>query len=126
MMCESLSVSMESFTGDILGFITAWWYAAYILTVARVRKRVSTAATMAVGGVAATIILWVLAATIEGNVWPATARGWAVAFAMAFVVQVGGQTLIALGPGPYPRRPGVHAAVSPARASRVVRLGPVW
>ena len=96
MMTESLFASTEGFTGDVLGFVTAWWYAAYILTIARVRQRVSTTATMAVGGLAATIILWSLAAAMEGNVWPETVRGWTVAFAMAFVVQVGGQTLIAV------------------------------
>lgn len=96
MMTESFYASAENFTGDVLGFVTAWWYAAYILTVARARKRASTAAVMAVGGTAAAIILWVLAATMEGNVWPETARGWTVAFALAFLVQVGGQMLIAL------------------------------
>jgi drug/metabolite transporter (DMT)-like permease len=96
MMTESLFASSDNFTGDVLGFVTAWWYAAYILTVARARKRVSTTAVMAVGGTAATIILWILAATIEGDVWPETARGWTIAFALAFVVQVGGQMLIAL------------------------------
>jgi drug/metabolite transporter (DMT)-like permease len=96
MMSESFSVSAENFTGDIMGFITAWWYAAYIVTVSRVRKRVSTAATMAYGGVVAAIVLWVLAAVLEGNVWPDTARGWTVAIAIALVVQVGGQALIAL------------------------------
>ena len=96
MMTESFVASGTGFTGDILGFVTAWWYAAYILTVARVRKRVSTAAVMAVGGLVATIVLWCVAAVVEGNVWPETARGWAVAFGLAFVVQVGGQMLIAL------------------------------
>ena len=96
MMTESFLASADNFTGDILGVVTAWWYAAYILTISRARKRVSTAATMAIGGLAATIILWTLAATVEGNVWPETARGWVVAFALAFVVQVGGQTLIAV------------------------------
>lgn len=96
MMTESLYASAETFTGDVLGFITAWWYAAYILTVARARKRVSTAAVMAIGGLTATIILWILAAAFEGNVWPETVRGWTIAFALAFLVQVGGQMLIAL------------------------------
>ncbi len=96
MMTESFLASTTNFTGDLLGFVTAWWYAAYILTVARVRKRVSTAAVMAVGGTAASIVLWCLAAAIEGNVWPETARGWAVAFALGFAVQVGGQMAIAL------------------------------
>ena len=96
MMTESFVASAGNFTGDILGMVTAWWYAAYILAIARVRKRVSTIATMAIGGLIATIILWALAALLEGNVWPETTKGWTIALALAFGVQVGGQTLIAL------------------------------
>lgn len=96
LMGESLIVSMQSFAGDTLGFVTAWFYAGYILTVSRVRKRVSTAATMAWGGLAASTILYAVALPWEGNVWPDTARGWMVAFGLAGITQVFGQMLIAL------------------------------
>ncbi|MBM3515228.1 MAG: DMT family transporter, partial [Alphaproteobacteria bacterium] len=95
LMGESLVVSTANFAGDALGFITAWFYAGYILTVSRVRQRVSTAATMAWGGLAATIILYAFALPWEGNVWPDTARGWAVAYGLAGITQVLGQMLIA-------------------------------
>ena len=125
-MTESLFASTENFTGDVLGFLTARSYAAYILTVARARKPVSTAAVMAVGGIAAILILWVLAVTIEGNVWPETLRGWTIAFALAFLVQVGGQTLIALVLAHNSRRSWVHAALSSAHSRSVFRVGIVW
>jgi len=96
LMSESLKVSTITLTGDALGLFTSWFYAGYLLTVARVRKRVPTAATMAWGGLAATIILYIIAFSWEGNVWPETPRGWVVAIGLAGVTQIIGQTLIAL------------------------------
>lgn len=96
LMGESLVVSATTFAGDALGFVTAWFYAGYLLTVSRVRQRVSTAATMAWGGLAASVILYAVALPWEGNVWPETTRGWAVAFGLAGITQVFGQMLIAL------------------------------
>jgi drug/metabolite transporter (DMT)-like permease len=96
LMSESLQVSTTTLAGDALGLFTSWFYAGYLLTVARVRKRVPLAATMAWGGLAAAIILYLLAYAFEGNVWPDTLRGWLVAFGLAGVTQIVGQTLIAL------------------------------
>jgi drug/metabolite transporter (DMT)-like permease len=96
LMAESLTVSATTLTGDALGLVTSWFYAGYILTIARLRKRVPTAAAMAWGGLAASVILYAIAAVWEGNVWPDTARGWLVAFGLAGVTQIVGQTLIAM------------------------------
>lgn len=96
LMSESLNVSVKSLTGDALGLCTSLFYAGYLLTVARVRKRTPLAATMAWGGLAASLILYVIAYVWEGNVWPDTTRGWLVAFGLAGVTQIFGQTLIAL------------------------------
>jgi drug/metabolite transporter (DMT)-like permease len=96
LMSESLTVSATTLTGDVLGLVTSWFYAGYILTIARVRKRVPTAAAMAWGGLVASVILYVIAIAWEGNVWPETPRGWLVAIGLAGVTQIVGQTLIAL------------------------------
>jgi drug/metabolite transporter (DMT)-like permease len=96
LMSESLTVSAKTLTGDALGLFTSWFYAGYLLTVARVRKRVPIAATMAWGGLVASIILYAIALAWEGNVWPDTARGWIVAIGLAGVTQILGQTLIGL------------------------------
>ncbi|MBL8630369.1 MAG: DMT family transporter [Rhodospirillaceae bacterium] len=95
LMGESLNVSLRTLGGDALGLCAAWFYAGYILTIARVRKRVPTAAAMAWGGLAATVLLYGLALAWEGNVWPDTTRGWMVAIGLAAVTQILGQTLIA-------------------------------
>jgi drug/metabolite transporter (DMT)-like permease len=102
LMGESLNVSLKTLSGDALGLCAAWFYAGYILTIARVRKRVPTAAAMAWGGLAATIILYILAFVWEGNVWPDTTRGWLVAIGLATVTQILGQTLIATALGHVP------------------------
>lgn len=96
LMAESFNVSMTTFTGDALACVAATFYAGYLLIVSRVRRAVSTAATMAWGGLAASMILYAFAAVMEGNVWPDTARGWWIAVGLAAVTQVAGQTLIAL------------------------------
>lgn len=96
LMAESLTVSAKTLLGDALGVSTAFFYSGYLLTVARIRKRASTAATMGWAGLAASIILYALAWLWEGNVWPDTMRGWLVAIGLAIVTQIGGQTLIAL------------------------------
>jgi drug/metabolite transporter (DMT)-like permease len=96
LMGESLTLSPRTLGGDALGFTAALFYAGYLLTVSRVRRRVSTAATMAWGGLAASVILYAIALPWEGDIWPETARGWLVAFGLAGFTQVLGQMLIAL------------------------------
>jgi drug/metabolite transporter (DMT)-like permease len=94
LMSRSLSLSAATLLGDGLGLATAGFYAGYLLTVARVRQRVSAVATMAVGGTAAALILLPIALVWEGQVWPDTGRGWAVALGLAVVTQIIGQMLI--------------------------------
>jgi drug/metabolite transporter (DMT)-like permease len=94
LMRESFSVSPETFLGDILGVITGMFYAGYILTVARVRQRVSTGATMAIGGLTAAILLAIGAALTEDQLIPITLNGWLWLFALAYICQLGGQSLL--------------------------------
>lgn len=96
LMGESLSISPVTLTGDVLGLCAAWFYAGYLLTMSRIRKRTPIAASMAWGGLAAAVILYALAAPLEGNIWPDTTRGWIVAIGLAGVTQIIGQTLIVM------------------------------
>ena len=96
LMSQSLSVSTETLVGDFLGVATGVFYAGYILTVARVRQRVSTAATMAVGGLTAAILLGFGAVLTEDQLLPVTVMGWVWLFALAYLCQLGGQTLVAM------------------------------
>jgi drug/metabolite transporter (DMT)-like permease len=81
--------------GNLLGVVTAMFYAAYQLTVNRARAHVGTARIMAVSSAITAVFLAPLVA-VSGETWlPATATGWAKLVGLALVAQVAGQSLIA-------------------------------
>lgn len=94
LVAGSFSVSTSTVIGDLLGILTAIFYAGYFLTVARIRKRVSTAAIMAISGLTCTLVLAPIAWIIGEQFIPVTALGWVWLFGLAYVCQLGGQTLI--------------------------------
>ena len=81
--------------GDALGVLTAVFYAAYQITVTRLRSRVATSSLMAWSGVFMAIPLLALALVTGEEVLPATASGWMTLAALAIIAQAGGQSLIA-------------------------------
>ena len=99
MMSESLDMSARNLTGDFLSVAAAAFYACYILTVSRSRKRTSTMMLMTVSSAACAAALWIMAVVLEPALWPETARGWWVVIGTALLTQVAGQTLIALSLG---------------------------
>jgi len=85
----------KALLGDVLGVVTAMFYAAYQLTVTRLRGTVSTARIMAVSSVVTAVLLLPMA-LLSGELFvPATATGWIKVFALALISQVAGQSLIA-------------------------------
>ncbi len=96
MMSDSFQASPQALAGDALALVNACFFAGYFITVARVRQRVSAASVMFVGGLASSLITVTIAYIFEPQVWPHTARGWAVMAGMVLVVHVGGQTLLAM------------------------------
>jgi drug/metabolite transporter (DMT)-like permease len=95
LMGESLTISPDHLLGDGLGLITAVFYAAYILSIGRLRAIYSTATIMAWSAVSNTIILLVVALLMGESLWPQTAYAWSVLVALAVISHVGGQSLIA-------------------------------
>jgi drug/metabolite transporter (DMT)-like permease len=81
--------------GDGLGIITAMFYAAYQLTVTRVRESVSTARVMAVSGAVTALILLPIALVSGERFVPVTAHGWLLLLGLALIAQAAGQSLIA-------------------------------
>ena len=95
LMGDSLALGADNLLGDALGLVTAVFYAAYIITVSRLRARFSTATIMGWSTAAAAVFLLpVSLASGEGMV-AATATGWAVLAGLALISHVGGQGLIA-------------------------------
>lgn len=85
----------KALLGDVLGVVTAMFYAAYQLTVTRLRGTVSTARIMAVSSMITAALLLPMALLSGETFFPATGLGWAKVFGLALISQVAGQSLIA-------------------------------
>ena len=95
LMADSLTVSAETLLGDAFGLVTAIFYAAYIVTVGRLRATFSTAVIMTWSSASAAVIL-LPAALISGEgLMAETLMGWLVLIGLAWISHTGGQSLIA-------------------------------
>ncbi len=94
LMRASFAVSADTVLGDALSVLTAMFYAGYILTVARVRRRASIAAVLAIGGLTAGVILALGGWLMGERFIPLTFSGWLWLFGLAYICQVGGQSLV--------------------------------
>lgn len=81
--------------GDACGFITALFYAAYILQIKRLRAQTSTARIMAASSLVTALIVLPVAWLLGESLVPGTLRGWGVVLGLALVSHVAGQSLIA-------------------------------
>lgn len=95
MVGASFHVSAHHLVGDLLGLITAMFYAGYILAVKQLRERCSVASIMAIGGSITAAALFLIALGSEGRLLPDTAKGWLPLVGLALISQVAGQSLIA-------------------------------
>lgn len=85
----------KALLGDALGVVTAMFYAAYQLTVTRLRAAASTASIMAWSGIVMAAALLPLALASGEQFFALTATGWIKLFGLALIAQVVGQSLIA-------------------------------
>jgi len=99
-----VQISHEALLGDLFGVITAMFYAAYQLTVTRLRTTTSTARIMAWSSTVTAVILLPLALFSGEQILPATALGWLKLFGLALIAQVAGQSLIAYAMAHLPPR----------------------
>ena len=81
--------------GDVLGVVSAIFYAGYQLVVTRLRASVSTANIMAWSGAITAVVLLPLALASGERFLPLTDGGWGKLIGLALVSQVVGQSLIA-------------------------------
>jgi drug/metabolite transporter (DMT)-like permease len=80
--------------GDVLGLVTAAFYASYMLSAKAVRSDFSAAALMAWSGAFCSIFLGICAWLSGGILVPQTLSGWLPLLALAFITHAAGQTLI--------------------------------
>ena len=81
--------------GDALGVVTAIFYAAYQLTVTKLRERVATSSIMAWSGLFTAIVLLPIALASHEQMLAVTTVGWVKLLGLALISQVAGQSLIA-------------------------------
>lgn len=81
--------------GDALGVVTAMFYAAYQLSVSRLRASVPTASVMAISSTVMAVLLLPIAWVSGEQILPQTDAGWLKLIGIALFAQVIGQSLIA-------------------------------
>jgi drug/metabolite transporter (DMT)-like permease len=81
--------------GDSMALVAAAFYAAYIMALGRARVRYSTTTIMLWTTVSAAMCTGLLAWAIEPALLPWSFSGWVTLWALAWVSQAGGQSLIA-------------------------------
>lgn len=95
MVSPKLRAGGHAIGGDLLALGAAWFYAAYILAVARLRARHGTGAVMFASTLIFSLLLLPLPLVMGEQFLPHTARGWLVLIALALSAQALGQSLIA-------------------------------
>ncbi|MGB0696296.1 MAG: DMT family transporter [Rhodospirillaceae bacterium] len=95
LMGESFTLSTKHLIGDGLGIITALFYAAYLLSVARLRAKFSTPVIMAWSTAWTTLCLLPVALINGGDLIATTLYGWLVLLGLAWFSHAGGQSMIA-------------------------------
>ena len=91
---ESHNQSEQQFFGDLLGMLTAVFYASYFLSVSWLRERFTTPTILAYAVTVAALILAPIALASGEPLVGYSARGWLDVIALAIVSQVLGQGLI--------------------------------
>jgi drug/metabolite transporter (DMT)-like permease len=95
MVSPKLGAGGHAIRGDLLALGAAWFYAAYILAVARLRARHGTGAVMFASTLIFSLLLLPLSLGMGEQLLPHGARGWLLLAALALSAQALGQSLIA-------------------------------
>lgn len=90
----SFHLSLQHLLGDVLGLVTAVFYAGYILAVKELRDDFSSATILMWSGVASAMALLPISLLSGEGLVAFTAEGWAVLLGLALISQVCGQGLI--------------------------------
>lgn len=95
LMSNSLKLDGRTLVGDGLGILTAVFYGGYILTVARLRGRFSTATVMYWSALSTALVLLPIAWLSGESMLPPTLQAWAILLALAWLSHAAGQSFIA-------------------------------
>ncbi len=109
LMQTSIALGGRNLLGDALGLVTGLFYAAYLMTIQRLRAAYDTMTIMAFAIPVSAVAMLGASLAAGEKLAPPSATGWAVLIALALVSQVFGQGLIAYG---LARLPVALASVS--------------
>jgi drug/metabolite transporter (DMT)-like permease len=90
----SFSLSAGHLLGDVLGLVAAFFYAAYLLSIKRLRDDFSTPTIMAWSALASCVVLLPVTLLSGEALLPPSAAGWLVLLGLALFSHVGGHGLI--------------------------------
>ena len=103
LVISHLSIGTGSWTGDLYGLLTGFFFTGYILAVGRCRETLSTSDTMLYSSALCALILlpFMLVAKVAAGepMMPASLTGWLSVFALAWLAHLLGQGLVAFGVG---------------------------
>jgi len=103
LVASHLSIGTGSWTGDLYGLLTGFFFTGYLLAVGRCRETLSTADTMLYSSALCALILlpFMLFANIAvgESMIPTSLTGWLSVLALAWLAHLLGQGLVAFGVG---------------------------
>lgn len=91
----SLHMDEDIRIGDGLAFITAFFYAGYLLVLSRARKKFTAFTSMAISTFASMLTLLIITGLSGELAMPQTEMAWIILFALALFAHILGQGLIA-------------------------------
>lgn len=99
---SSLRLGGDYVFGDVLALITACFYGAYMIAVAKLRGRYGTQEIMLWSSLVSAVILLPAAGLMGEGLLPTTTGGWVTLFGLAWISHALGQGLIAYALGHLP------------------------
>jgi drug/metabolite transporter (DMT)-like permease len=98
----SFEIDLRHVLGDALGLVTAVFFGCYVIAVAALRRHLPASTIMFWSSAVTCAGLAIAASMAEDTLLPASARGWTVLVALAWVSQAAGQGMIAYALGHLP------------------------
>jgi len=98
----SFALSARYLLGDVWGLVTALFYAAYQLSIKRLRGRFGVAQILGASAFSSTACLAVISWASGERMWPAAVGVWALLIGLAWISHYCGQGMIALAFGHLP------------------------
>jgi len=102
LLTQSLRIGARTALGDLYGLITGVFFGLYFLAVEAARQRASAARVALEATIITTALLLLISLTLEHQLLPRSASGFAALIALAWISHAGGQGLLSVALGSLP------------------------